>query len=312
MRLPSLLLCLLLAHQAFGAANVVVYYDNFSVETWYPSELQNVSFNVTVSNTGDAAANDIVVNITESNVSIANATVSLAAGASVLVNGSYIAKVGTRVIEARADATAVVAESDESDNNASINITVPGFNLFFGNLTAKAGIGINNTFMVDFGDVVVKNVFAADTDSDINWAKLAPLGRKNDTSTVSSIDFQEADLLLNMTSFNDSINRTFSLDGVIPRFNSTFLVFNSPRENVSFINSSYVGSFQTGILWDYSDSVTNNEFDSSEREDLVFFATANDSMSCKYDLCDYEMMLPALLRHYKGSVETVTFYLEIS
>jgi len=242
-------------------------------------------------------------------VSIGNLTVSILAGSNATVNGSYIAKAGRRIIEVRADALNTVAESDESDNNATQNISVPAYQVFFGNLSDRGGIGINNSFFADFGLMSVKNLFVADTDSVINFARLAPLGRKNDSS-VATRDFEDADLNLNMSTFNDSINLTFSVDGTNPRANTSFLILESLRANVSFVNSTNSSSFLTGILWDSSDSSSNNEYDTTEKEDLIFFTAVNASQASKFGTVDYVIRLPSLLRHYKGSVETVTLYLE--
>ncbi|MBI4449388.1 hypothetical protein HY641_05170 [Candidatus Woesearchaeota archaeon] len=299
----------LLASSAFALPNLVSDPTNITFSVASPTEFQLVLVNATVFNIGDAAANGIVINLTESNVSIGNITTSIPAGGNATVNGSYIAKAGRRIIEVRPDAFSAVAESNEGDNNATQNITVPAYQVFFGNLSSREGIGINNSFLADFGLNGVKNVFVVDSDSVINFARLAPLGRKNNSVSVATRDFEDADINLNMSTFNDSINFTFSIDGTNPRNNASFLIFESLKANVSFVNSTNSSSFLTGILWDASDSL-DDEYDTTEEEDLVFFTAVNASSASKFGIVDYELRLPSLLRQYTGSSQTVALYLE--
>ena len=73
-------------------------------------------------------------------------------------------------------------------------------------------------------------------------------------------------------------------------------------------------SFYTGILWDVddsSDSYYSCQSSKIFREDLIFVTKSNRNNQGAYGIYDYEIKVPANLRSYKGSTETITFYYEL-
>ena len=122
-------------------------------------------------------------------------------------------------------------------------------------------------------------------------------------------DFQELDEALNMTSFNDSVNKTFTVNGQ-PLATRTFNVYGVSIENVPIVNSTDYSSFVTGILWEYSDGFdVNGSFNGTQ--DVVFITVVNRSKQGRWGVYDFEIRFPALLRSYKSSGNSVDLYYEL-
>ena len=158
------------------------------------------------------------------------------------------------------------------------------------------------------------NIYAADTDTTlgINWGFLQAITR--DTSGLSNAntlnDFEDIDVNVGLTTFVDSVNKTFSSGGT-PKSTNTFSVFGSSIFNVPIVDSTNNSNFITGILWDTDDS-SNAFYDATDDEDLVFVTKINTNATGKYGNYDYEIRVPGDLTSYKGATNTITFYYELT
>jgi len=178
---------------------------------------------------------------------------------------------------------------------------------FYGNISA---VKILSNSFVEFAswdnDTNLEgNVFMSDSESEIDWLNLFPLG-KTKTGSDSSNDFSEVDSLLGTTDFVDSFSTSYSTPVL-----DNLTVHKRILEDVSFINSTNNENFETGVLWDGSDD-SNGEFDSSEKEDLVFVSKINKGTEGEYGTYDYEIRIPAKLREYHSeNTQEVYFYYDL-
>lgn len=121
---------------------------------------------------------------------------------------------------------------------------------------------------------------------------------KNSSGFNSSNDFLEADALLNMTSFNDSISNLYAINQT-PKQTTSIFIFKRNITGIPIANSFNNSNFTTGILWDTSDD-TNGEYDSAEAEDLVFISQTKLDSKGSFGTYDYEMRFPSNLKLYHG------------
>ena len=80
--------------------------------------------------------------------------------------------------------------------------------------------------------------------------------------------------------------------------------------NVSVVNSTNSSNFQTGILWDASDSVNGNY---SGTEDVIFISDVQKQLQGEFGIYDYEIKIPSRLREYNSpnNLNTITLYYEL-
>ncbi|HOC96862.1 MAG TPA: hypothetical protein PKJ54_01110, partial [Candidatus Pacearchaeota archaeon] len=155
------------------------------------------------------------------------------------------------------------------------------------------------------------SIFVADSESDINWLSLKPIGRKKD-GQKSSEDFLEIDEILGMTFFEDSVSNVFS-ENQEPKETRDMIIYQKEIKNVPIINSTENSDFITGLLWDSSDDSYNGEFDSEDKEDIVFVTPIIKNSPGKYGIYDYEIRIPSKLREYnKLNIEEVYLYYELN
>lgn len=159
------------------------------------------------------------------------------------------------------------------------------------------------------------NLYVADSDSSINFNSLLALGR-NTTNTTKFEDFSELDQVLGTSNFSDSVNNTFTSGGtVIQEYN--FTIFSNLVYFVPIVNSTNSSLFFTGIMWDSSDDNSSGQnpkqYDSNDREDIVFVTQVNNPAQGKYGFYGYEIKVPASLRSYvsSGGQFSVALYGEI-
>ena len=148
----------------------------------------------------------------------------------------------------------------------------------------------------------------SDSDSTIGWTNLHPIGR-NLSSGIRTDDFKELDDALNMTTFLDSVNNTFTKNND-PILTTSFEVYSTFIDNVSVVNSTNTSSFITGILWDSSDS---NPGEYNGTQDIVFITKINNSRQGGFGTYDYEIKVPANLKKYiiPNIDNSLTFYIEL-
>ena len=141
---------------------------------------------------------------------------------------------------------------------------------------------------------------------------LEALGR-DFSSLLTTDDFSELDFFLDMLDFNDSLSNIYTSDGNRPRKTKTFKVYNEEIAFVPVINSTNNTNFVTGILWDMSDDIGDEEFSREDKEDIVFVTEMNYQTNGMYGEYDYEIKYPARLRqYYNAESSSVYIYFEIT
>jgi hypothetical protein len=165
---------------------------------------------------------------------------------------------------------------------------------------------LNDSF-IKWSGIPRGNIFVTDTDivDNIDWDNLKAIGR-NITNGVSDSDFEEIDEKLNSTNYNDSVNLSYTSNG-LPKDTKTFSILDDNISNVPVINSTINNNFVTGILWDSSDG--GNEYNKSQ--DLVFVTEMNYNSTGKYGVYDYEIRIPVNIEKYASSTNSISFYYEI-
>jgi hypothetical protein len=203
-----------------------------------------------------------------------------------------------------------VEEKFDWGENYSLRITQEDvYHIFYGNATGLIQLGRADDILYEFGDGKAMNIFVTDYDSNVNWLDLQAIGLKTDNSTAD-IDFDEIDAALNLTGYPTGISNSYSGDGSTALVNKTFTVYYETIGDVPIVNSTNSSTFVTGLLWDTSDS-TDDEYNLTEKEDLVFVTEGKNKQQGKYGIYDYEIKIPETLNSYKGSNEMVSFYLEL-
>ena len=295
-------------NKVFNVIDLAVNTSDIQISNSNPIEGENVVVNATIHNFGDLNASNVMVQFLDSGTEIRNATINVSAFSTTTVLANWTAKIGSRNIQVKIDPYNLIAESNETNNNASRNISISAYFTFFGKATTLVGLGLGFDFLFDVQSEI-KNIFITDSDSLLDFSSLQALGRKND-SVLASNDFTETDTVLGMGNFSDSVRNLFSIDGSAPKQTTAFGVYGSTISNVPIINSTNASTFVTGILWDYSDD-TNGEFDSVDKEDLAFITRTNTSQIGSFGTYDYEIKMPVLLRNYKGIKNSVDIYFEV-
>ncbi|MEM4331972.1 MAG: right-handed parallel beta-helix repeat-containing protein [Candidatus Micrarchaeia archaeon] len=183
---------------------------------------------------------------------------------------------------------------------------------FFGNVNGSIYLtdseGGLSRYVYKWNDAKAVNVYFADGDSIIDWQALQAIGR--DTSGgASSNDFIELDTAFSSTSFPDNINKTYSIDGTIPKETDSYAIYKRTVENVPVANSSLRPTqFKTGILWDTSDG--GSEY--SGTQSTVWAVKASPSPEPDtYGEYMYAAMIPYTLATYEGAGNTITIYIEL-
>jgi len=179
-----------------------------------PGELHNISINATIFNLGGANATNVTVRFYDGNETHGsqingNITINVSAYSNVTVNTTWLALLGphniTVVIDPPTATNGSIAETDETNNVAYRTINTQGYHTFYGSIFANitledASNDIFYRWMITNYD---GSLLAADADSSITFANLKALGF-NDTGGRTSGDFDDADVNLNMTGWNDS------------------------------------------------------------------------------------------------------------
>ncbi len=293
----------------------------FSDDT--PTENQEINITAGVYNDGNHDASSIVVRFYEGHhlagqqIGIDH-TIDLNAGASTSVVQNWTTRVGEHDIYVTVDppveTNGSITESDESDNYAYSTIDIPLWTFYVGNVTGSIALETEDQRAIikwNVTDTTSSNIYVTDTDSNPDFNSLKAFSR-NTTGSYMSDDFTELDTELNTTGFGDSINLTYTSEGS-PKDTRTFNIFGVDITDVPTVNSTDYTTFATGILWDSSDdSNSNNQYDNTSDEDIVFITMVNQSHTGRYGFYDYEIRVPARLKGYKGpDTQTVTFYTEI-
>jgi hypothetical protein len=293
-----------------------------------PRENQSVQLNATVYNLAGADIENITVRFYKNDpdsggIQIGtDILVDLSKFNSAIVSTTWIAPLGPSqifvIIDPPLATNGSYQELNESNNKADKTFNVGSWHFFYGEV-----ITLSDVVLADSGsDKLVNwspdgfntgNVYVTDYDSYISWNNLKAIGKgKNDSD--SSSDFLEIDSILNSSVYEDSVYDIYTNLGVIKE-KRNLLLFNKLIQEIPVINSTNNSNFITGILWDYSDDTngTNGEFDSADKEDLIFVAPVNKHALGTYGTYDYEVRVPAKLREYKTTnTKSASFYVEIA
>jgi hypothetical protein len=305
------------------APDLRVNSTNITFSNNAPTEDETVTITAGLYNDGDYDATNAVVRFYEGHYSTgtqigSDQTVNISSASSTVVQQDWTAKVGEYdiyvVVDPPVDTNGSIEESDETNNYAYSTITVSLWTTFVGNVTGTLALltETNYTLLLwNVTDTTSSLIYVTDTDSNPSFSSLVAFGR-NTTGSYMTDDFIELDNELNSTSYPDSINLSFTSGGN-PVAQQTFTVFGNPITNVPVVNSTNSSTFVTGMLWDSSDdSNSNNQFDNTSDEDVVFVTMANQTQPGRYGTYDYEIKVPASLKDFKGpNTQTVTFYAEI-
>jgi len=247
---------------------------------------------------------------------IGNRTVpSLNSGAITTINESFNLSAGTNTIFIVADSGNTINETDEGNNEANNSVIVPIYQIYYGNVTNNVYLGDSQQHaMINFLNISVStgNVYFADADSSFSFADLQAIGR--DLNGVpTSDDFSNIDYNLNTTSFDDSIKNTWGNGTDTSIRTDSFNIAYSNVQNVPVINSTNTTPFETGILWDTNDDTSSNlQYDTTDKEDLVFVTKVLTNTQGKYGTYDYEIKIPAALKSYKLGTDKLVFYTELN
>lgn len=304
--------------------------SNFSISPAGPyREFENISLNITIFNIGGSDTPDnFTVQLWDGDPDINGVqitpdyTLSLTdpsgSNSSYVLNWNWtIPRPGTSklflIIDPPLSSNGSIFEINESNNKIEYNISTPGYITLYGTFKKTVIIGSSDDFtFVNFSGIVNSTGIIFFTPAGtIDFDGLRALGR-NVFDGVSSSDFSEADILLNMTSFEDSVNIVWTGGTNTPYETTGINVSNNEILYAPVVNSSTSGVFKTGILWDSSQDVGDGEYDSGDAEPLIFFSEIVTGGVGDYGTYDFQAQVPALLRSYSGIVDDKIYvYYEI-
>ncbi|NOZ81005.1 MAG: hypothetical protein GXP63_05000 [DPANN group archaeon] len=284
-------------------------------------ENENITINATIANIGNVAATDAIVRFLELDPLGAyhqlgqNTTVTIPAGGSTVIMANYTTKAGTSSIIVQADiplaTNGSISEDNESNNEGNRTISISIWQIYYGDVAKDIILGAENNASLSAwynATIISGNLYVVDSDSSVSWSSLQALSR--DTGDALQMgDFPELDMTLNISYSEDSVNRTYTENGVI-RNTTTYTVFDVPIFNVPSVNSTNTSSFMTGILWDQSDG--NTQYNGSQ--DVVFVTKISPTpIQGAYGIYNYEIRVPANLRTYiqPSNSQEVSFYVEL-
>lgn len=298
-------------------------YINFSkinLSKQNPIEKEIVKINALIENLGCGTSENLLIGFfkgdpSSGGVNIGNSTISIDSLSSTQTSLDWSTEIGKNFLYVFADSNFSISEENETNNKGNITVSISSWQEIYGNTTVNKIIGnLDSNIKKWFNESFVKgNIFITDSEAAINWLQLEAIGRAKNGSQ-SSNDFSEMDNLLGMSDLDDSISKVFS-NNQIPKETTSMIIQNRKIEQIPAINSSENSNFITGILWDSSDDTqgSNGEFDSLDKEDVVFVANVNKYAQGDYGIYDYEINIPAKLREFNTlDTEEVYLYYELN
>ncbi|OYT31889.1 hypothetical protein DRJ22_00935 [Candidatus Woesearchaeota archaeon] len=288
---------------------------NISFSNENPKELENITINATIFNNGKGKANNVKVRFYDglcgygSQINGDVVISQLNKGENFTVNVTWLASpVGPHNISVCVDPDNSISEINESNNNLSKKLNVKAYHTYFGKVKGNITLeNLQNKTQAIWNATDDGNIYFTDSDEKIDFFNLQALGR-NATGQASQNNFLYADVNLNMTNFNDSIQTLWAINATTPKKTTNFTIFGTTIENVPYYNTS--NNFITGILWDKTKD-TNGHYDTTDKETLVFVSKIHRNTQGKYGIYDYEIKVPALLRAYNHTTTQVKTYLEL-
>jgi hypothetical protein len=290
-----------------------------------PQENETIKINATVYNLENISTTNIIVSFFDGDPDSGgtqingNQTISSIQGLdSEIASVEWKADIATSeifvIVDPPLSSDGAINESNETNNKASRNITVGGWEQFYGHIMTESSyeLGDNSSsLLLNWTSENFNNgsIYVSDSESTIMWNSIQALGKDiNDDNTTN--DFTDIDTILNMTNFVDSVYKTYTNSGNIKNF-SKYIIFNKEIDEVPVADSINNSNFVTGIFWDTSDD-SDGEFSQDDQEDLIFAAKVRKDSPGAFGTYDYELRVPARLRQYKQSdLSSVVFYAEI-
>jgi len=278
--------------------------SDISFSTSSPVENINITMNASVKNIGRADAYNVTISFYNEETFISNVTLNhIPRGSFAVAQTQFAPKIGLNnifvYVDPPTETNGSIQESNESNNIANNTLHVVAWQEFFGNITLDKRLSTsdNSNISLWFNQTFASgNIFITDSEAQISWSSLQALGRNASNSSTTN-DFADADYLLNMSSFSDSVSNRFTSDGITPIATTNFTVHNKEIFNVPVINSINSSNFITGILWDTTKD-TDGEFSIEDKEDLIFVTKVNPKMQGAFGTYDYEITIPVKIREY--------------
>lgn len=280
-----------------------------------PLENDTINITATIQNIGGNDAYNFVSQIrlnSQTGTLLANFTLNLSKNTSINISTTYTLPIGDTIFYVMIDVpfatNGIVNESNESNNNASKTATVSSWQYVLGYEQAKLAM-YNSLYNIVFDWNVTNNtgkIFIADTDSNVDWLSLYAISR-NTSEVYVSDDFYDIDRALGTENNSDSVNITYTSDGN-PKDLKNLTIFRRQIIDIPTVNSTNNSNFYTGILWDSSDNGTQY----NGTQDLIFVSRINKNAIGYNGTYDFELRVPAKLRQYKGSTDTVSLYAEVN
>ncbi len=293
---------------------------SISISNDNPTENESITINATVYNIGGATSS---VQVKFYNGDPETIGVQIGTTQTILIRAlglnttsiNWDAPLGSSKIYAIADYPNTTIELNETNNKANSTISVESWHYFYGDINPDTNFTLTDSSNYELTNWNLKNltkanIYVADYDSNINWLSLQAIGKKT-SGADSTNDIQEIDTALSMTAFKDShvalyLNSTLQINET-----QNYVVFAKQINEVPVTTSINSSNFKTGILWDTSDD-TNSEYDTIEKEDIVYITKVNKNKQGSYEMTDYELRVPANLRDYNpANSQTAVFYIEI-
>lgn len=281
-----------------------------------PDENENITIFSLIANQGGKQAKDIVVNFYDGNstspIFIGQYNISkLKKYENTTINISWVAQpVGPHNMTVAVDPYHAIPESNETNNNLSVRLDVKAYNVYFGDAVGNVTLDTSlNKSEFSWAAIDGGNIYFSNSDSNISFYDLIALGR-NTSGGIADNDFYDADINMKMLNFNDSIQNFWAVDPSTPKQTDNFTVFGKLVQHVPYINSTNASNFITGILWDSSKD-TDGQYDTTEKEPLVFVSNINRNQSGMVGFYDYEIKVPVLLRTYNSTSDQLKYYLEL-
>jgi hypothetical protein len=199
-----------------------------------------------------------------------------------------------------------INETNEENNAANITVNVPGYQIYYGQMSKNIVLGKQDDVIYSKNaNNVSGNILALASGRNFSLTSFQALGRTVFNTTASQ-DFAELDISLNMTGYYDSISLEYTLLTGTPLQTANMTLFNREIQHVPVANSTNTSNFITGIVWDMSDG--GDEYNGSQ--DVVFLTQVNNDKQGAYGNYDFEIKVPVALKITNAS--TIDLYTEIT
>lgn len=290
---------------ASSLPDLSINYNTIHLSNINPFENETIIINATIENLGCGEIVGGIIGFFDGNPALNgenlnNDTINLGSLEKTEASIIWKAQMGKHNFFVFADYWELIEEFNETNNYKNKTFSINSWQEIYGNFSINKTLGADKFNLSKWFNEssLGGNIFVTDSECNVDWTSLQAIG-KTISGGDSSNDFSEIDSLLNMQNFEDSVSKKFS-NSQIPKQKDFFMIHQKNITDVPTINSTSDKTFVTGILWDYSDDVdSDNEYDSNDKEDLLFVTKINKGKAGDYGIYDYELEIPARLREYK-------------